>query len=210
MDKALILGGKSGFGLKVAERLKEYYDVTALGSDDINDFTTVDNLSDDYDNIFFNHNRGFNEFNDMAPWADLHVAEKFNTPFMPNPPKLENKENSALYINCLLPYDIVRKQTKLRKVGWMITYDATQPPFEHEFLSLDAGHQAYVALKRINIGIALTYSQKYNTFCVTPAKLTDIEVERLVRHIISDDVKPWLQLWDRGNADYNNDSGSGL
>lgn len=210
MDKALILGGKSGFGLKVAERLKDYYDVTALGSDEINQRNILQDLSDDYDNIFFNHNRGCNEFNDMAPWADLKIAETFNTSLMPNPPKLENKENSALYINCLLPYDIVRKQTKLRKVGWMITYDAVQPPFEHEFLSLDAGHQTYVALKRINIGIALTYSQQYNTFCVTPGKLNGIEVERLVRHIISDDVKPWLQLWDRGNADYNNDSGSGL
>ena len=64
-NKALLCGGHSKFGKVFAELLEEHYDLTNLNRQQINSPDILDELDDDYDFIFFNHNRGTGGFEDL-------------------------------------------------------------------------------------------------------------------------------------------------
>ena len=148
MNKALLCGGHSKFGKVFAGYLEQHYDLTNLNRQQINTPDILDQIDDDYDFIFFNHNRGTAGFEDLT---------------------------NSIEINCMLPYRIVKKQKQLRKVGWMITGDAhLSMGYPTEQYSLQEGFQCYLVVKSIHMAQQRYFSQQgLNTFVCDPGVLNN-------------------------------------
>jgi len=171
-NKALLCGGHSKFGKVFAELLEEHYDLTNLNRQQINSPDILDDLDDDYDFIFFNHNRGTGGFEDL---------------------------NESIKINCMLPYRIVKKQKQLRKVGWMITGDChLNMGYPTNHYSLDESFQCYVVIKSIHMAQQRYFSQQYNTFVCDPGMLNDenhfSKAEELLGFSLSDDESDLIYM----------------
>ena len=166
--KGLLCGGNTKFGKVFGELLKQHCDLTIPTREQLNSPEIIKFIDDDYDFIFFNHNRGSSGF--------LKIDE-------------------AIEIDVKLPYRIVAKQTKLRrpwnKVGWMTTGDAhLHMGYPTEQYSLDEGIQAYLLIKSAHQGQQRFWGQKYNTFVCDPGRLNEenylTKAEKLLDFFLSD------------------------
>ena len=164
-SKALLCGGKTKFGKSLADRLKEHTNLTVLGTAELNMPNVLNMIDNDYDIIFFNHNRGINGFEDFA--------------------------KDGIDINCMLPYRIVKKQTKRAKIGWMITGDAHRnQSYPTKMYSTEEWFQVYLLIKTIHMSMQRIFSATHNTFVADPGGIlpenTQDKVAIIVKHLLSD------------------------
>ena len=164
MNKALLVGGHSKFGKVFAGYLEQHYDLTNLNREQINSPDILDQLGDDYDYIFFNHNRGPEGFEDLT---------------------------RAIEINCMLPYRIVKKQKQLRKVGWMITGDAhLNMGYPTTQYSLEESFQCYIVVKSIHMAQQRYFAtQGLNTFVCDPNGLREENYGVKARQLLNFSLK---------------------
>jgi len=164
--KALICGGKTKFGKALADRLEQHTELTVLGTDELNDPNVLEMVDDDYDKIFFNHNRPINGYEDLA--------------------------KEGIDINCMLPYRIVKKQKRKAKIGWMITPDAHHAQgYPTEMYSKEEWFQTYIVIKAIHMSMQRSFSEDHNTFVADPGGITpentEDKVTVIVTHLMSDE-----------------------
>ena len=164
--KALLCGGKTKFGKALADRLEQHTELTVLGTEELNDPNVLEMVNDDYDKIFFNHNRPINGYEDLA--------------------------KGGIDINCMLPYRIVKKQKRKAKIGWMITSDAHHAQgYPTQMYSKEEWFQLYIVIKTIHMSMQRSFSKDHNTFVVDPGGIkpenTEDKVNVIVRHLMSDE-----------------------
>ena len=164
--KALLCGGKTKFGKALADRLERHTELTVLGTEELNDPNVLEMVDDDYDKIFFNHNRPINGYEDLA--------------------------KEGIDINCMLPYRIVKKQKRKAKIGWMITPDAHHAQgYPTEMYSKEEWFQTYIVIKAIHMSMQRSFSEDHNTFVADPGGITpentEDKVTVIVTHLMSDE-----------------------
>lgn len=164
--KALLCGGKTKFGKALADRLEQHTELTVLGTEELNDPNVLEMVDDDYDKIFFNHNRPINGYEDLA--------------------------KEGIDINCMLPYRIVKKQKRKAKIGWMITPDAHHAQgYPTEMYSKEEWFQTYIVIKAIHMSMQRSFSEDHNTFVADPGGITpentEDKVTVIVTHLMSDE-----------------------
>ena len=167
--KALLCGGKTKFGKALADRLEQHTELTVLGTEELNDPNVLEMVDDDYDKIFFNHNKGVGDFEEL----------------------LKTSVQSGVAINCLLPYRIVKKQKRKAKIGWMITPNAHHNQgYPTEMYSKEEWFQTYIVVKSIHMAMQRSFSEKHNTFVADPGVITpentEDKVTVIVQHLMSD------------------------
>lgn len=173
--KALLCGGKTKFGKALADRLEQHTELTVLGTEELNDNNVLEMVDDDYDIIFFNHNKQVSNFEEL----------------------LKPTVQSGVAINCLLPYRIVKKQLRSAKIGWMITPDAhLHQGYPTNMWSKEEYFQAYITAKAIHMAMQRSFSEEHNTFVVDPGHIdtenTEEIVSIIVEHLMSDEKKELL------------------
>ena len=164
--KALLCGGKTKFGKALADRLEQHTELTVLGTEELNDSNVLEMVDDNYDIIFFNHNRPINGYEDLA--------------------------KEGIDINCMLPYRIVKKQKRKAKIGWMITPDAHHAQgYPTEMYSKEEWFQTYIVIKAIHMSMQRSFSEDHNTFVADPGGITpentEDKVNVIVEHLMSDE-----------------------
>ena len=173
--KALLCGGKTKFGKALADRLEQHTELTVLGTEELNNPNVLEMVDDNYDIIFFNHNKGVGNFEEL----------------------LKTSVQSGVAINCLLPYRIVKKQFRRVKIGWMITPDAhLNQGYPTNMYTKEEYFQTYITVKAIHMAMQRSFSEAHNTFVADPGHITPENTEKIVsiivEHLMSDEEKELL------------------